>query len=321
MNENTKLRPLKKQANHVALGLIGYHAILYIGITVVIIGKLIYICCSEKNPILEEQAYYRYLEEIENSGFYSIVAILIGMGFLMVHFRKDIFFKHIFEKKQQMTGKKFVRFILAFMSTQLIFTLLANGVEALLQSAGFTAMQDMESATAVSTTISMFLYACIFGPVIEEFIYRGWVMRIFEKYGKQFAIVASSILFGMMHGNIYQIPDAFVAGLVLGYVAMNYSIWWSVALHIVNNCLFGDILGFLISGFSENVQEIINWGLLIVFFIAGMFVLWRERGQIQQYFKENKNDKKQFKIAFTAIWMIVFIVMEVLLAIGGIEKM
>ena len=76
------------------------------------------------------------------------------------------------------------------------------------------------------------------GPIAEEIVYRGFVMNILKPYGKHFAIVCSAIIFGIMHANIHQIFFAILVGLVLGYVAMEYSLKWAVALHIFNNCIF-----------------------------------------------------------------------------------
>ena len=44
-----------------------------------------------------------------------------------------------------------------------------------------------------------------------------------------------------MHGNFAQIPFALAAGLILGYIAMEYSIWHSLLLHISNNLILGDV--------------------------------------------------------------------------------
>ena len=37
-----------------------------------------------------------------------------------------------------------------------------------------------------------------------------------------------------MHGNIPQAVFAIFVGVVLGYVTIEYSIWWAILLHIFN---------------------------------------------------------------------------------------
>ena len=52
----------------------------------------------------------------------------------------------------------------------------------------------------------------------------------------------SALLFGVFHGNLVQIPFAFLVGLVLGYVAAEYSLGWCILLHWINNCVLGMLL-------------------------------------------------------------------------------
>lgn len=72
--------------------------------------------------------------------------------------------------------------------------------------------------------------------VMEEIVFRGIVMGMLSRYGKWFSIVMSALVFGLIHGNTYQIPFAFMYGLVLG-AAVTYtgSLWTGIALHMLNN--------------------------------------------------------------------------------------
>ena len=69
-------------------------------------------------------------------------------------------------------------------------------------------------------SIPEMLVLCAVGPVSEELVYRGFVLersrRIFSVRG---SLVISSLLFAAAHGNIRQIPEAFLAGLVFGVIA------------------------------------------------------------------------------------------------------
>ena len=121
------------------------------------------------------------------------------------------------------------------MGAQLIYSLFGNSLELLLRLFGYTAMGQLDAASAQSTTLSMFLYTAVFAPVGEELIYRGLVMPQFQRYGKVFAIVTSALLFGVMHANLFQMPFAFLTGLVLGYTAAEFSLRWSILLHLLNN--------------------------------------------------------------------------------------
>ena len=54
----------------------------------------------------------------------------------------------------------------------------------------------------------------------REMVYRGYILRTLLPHDKVFAIVVSSAMFALMHGNLLQIPFAFIVGLTCGYLAV-----------------------------------------------------------------------------------------------------
>lgn len=83
----------------------------------------------------------------------------------------------------------------------------------------------------------LFAVECAVIPaLVEEFALRGVVMQPLRKYGDWFAILTSSLIFAILHGNMVQIPFAFIAGIALGYFQITTgSIWTSVIIHFLNN--------------------------------------------------------------------------------------
>ena len=80
------------------------------------------------------------------------------------------------------------------------------------------------------------LYVCIGAPLTEEFLCRGVLLKSMSKYGVPFAVFATSLIFGLIHGNLYQTPFAILVGVVLGYVAVRSgSIWPGVIIHFIVN--------------------------------------------------------------------------------------
>lgn len=81
-----------------------------------------------------------------------------------------------------------------------------------------------------------FISVAIVPALCEEFLYRGCILSNLLPYGKATAIIASAILFSMMHGNVAQFFYTFVAGLVLGAVYVETgSIWPCTFIHLFNN--------------------------------------------------------------------------------------
>lgn len=80
------------------------------------------------------------------------------------------------------------------------------------------------------------LYAVIIAPIAEEMVFRGWLLKILNKYGTTLAIIFSSLAFGLIHGTITQSIPAFFIGLILGYISWKYkSVIPTAAIHITTN--------------------------------------------------------------------------------------
>lgn len=80
----------------------------------------------------------------------------------------------------------------------------------------------------------------ILAPVAEELVFRGAILRSLMAYFNYrlpwIPIVVSALLFGVVHGNVAQFSNAFVMGLLLGWLyCRTHSIVLGVALHWVNN--------------------------------------------------------------------------------------
>ncbi|MDE5854724.1 MAG: CPBP family intramembrane metalloprotease, partial [Ruminococcus sp.] len=238
------------------------------------------------------------------------IAVILGCAFLLLFNLKRIKPKQIFIKKKPMSVSKFIMLVCVLMCIQLPISLFDVFFEAVLNQFGLSAQAAIESSQAGSTTISMMLYAGFIGPFAEEFVYRGYTMKTLESTGagKGYALVISSLLFGIMHANPTQSIYAFFAGMVFGYAAMEYGIIWSIILHITNNFLFGDVMVFISNHISESAANILNWVMLIGLCIAGIVVLIAKRKQSAEYIRINyKTDKKYYGWTFTNIpfWLFV----------------
>ena len=82
----------------------------------------------------------------------------------------------------------------------------------------------------------LYISTALVPAFVEEFLFRGTILANLAPYGKRGAILISSLLFGLMHQNPYQIIYTTAAGVILGmaYVKTG-SIWLPTAMHFVNN--------------------------------------------------------------------------------------
>lgn len=112
--------------------------------------------------------------------------------------------------------------------------LLTPVLERLWGLAGFTAQAAAGGDETITPLLA--LYVCVAGPVLEELIYRGVVMRRLLP-GPRRAILLSALCFGLMHHDLYQGMSAFLGGLVFGYAALRYGLAASIGLHITSNTI------------------------------------------------------------------------------------
>ena len=308
---------LKKDSSRFGFGVLIYSILmLVIGILGVVVRAVHYHFVL--NTELTDQVFDKITNEMTSSGIESITAVIIGMVFLKWFFKNIKLENKIFYENNLMDLKRFLGTIFVFMSIQYIFGIFSSLGEGMLNIFGYSMMGDIEMATSYSTTISMFMYASIIGPISEELIFRGFILRGLEKYGKNLAVIVSAIMFGAFHGNFIQGLFAFVVGLVLGYVAINYSIKWSIVLHVINNFVFGDLMGHITKNLNESTQTMIWGGIYTMFLIGSIWVLLNKRKEIGNYICENRS--KGYLKAFSSIGMILFFVSMILLAISSIEK-
>lgn len=132
------------------------------------------------------------------------------------------------------------------------------------------------------------LYVCILGPITEEILCRGAILRIASPVGKVCAIVLSSVLFGFMHGNYSQMVNATIMGLVLAYVAVkSESVFVPCIMHIFNNST-SIVLSFIAMKLTSEQANVLNIVFEIVIATLGILssiYLFRKHGKV------TKNDK------------------------------
>lgn len=82
-----------------------------------------------------------------------------------------------------------------------------------------------------------FLAIVLIGPVMEELLFRGWIMRVLlERTTPTKAIVYSALIFGLIHMNPVQIVYAGLIGLILGWLYYKTgSLIPSIVMHIAAN--------------------------------------------------------------------------------------
>jgi hypothetical protein len=117
-------------------------------------------------------------------------------------------------------------------------------------------------------------------------------------------------MFGIFHGNFTQIPFAFIVGLILGYVALEYNITWAMVLHMINNLLLADGLNRITFHMSEGQSTLIFLAIIFAFAVAAVVILIVDRKKIAAYLKPEPINKLCVQAFFSTPNIIIMILIS-----------
>ena len=132
----------------------------------------------------------------------------------------------------------------------------------------------MSESISDNNLTTIFLVSIV-APVCEETVFRGIIQKGLINRGVSplKAVVFSAVLFGIIHGNPWQLVAGILLGVVLGWVyEKTNSLLSSIMLHIFNNLFyvllmiysksdyFSDLLGI-----SQIYIYVIGLGIFLIF--------------------------------------------------------
>ena len=297
--DKQKDKLMRREFSPVGWSILIYYLLMQVCVTMVMmIAGVYYSLMAGVSGMTEEQ-----LEaSLMGNAWGYLLTIALGLLIMWLWKGNRFCFKELWKQGRPMKVGDFFCLLSVFMCGQLLFSMLSVVMEAILNLFGLSAMKAVESATSNADTFSMFLYMAFGAPIAEEILCRGLILRPMEKYGKRFAILMSAFFFGLLHGNVVQTPFAFVVGLVLGYVTVEYNILWAMVLHMINNLVLGDMINRLL---GAEVGDMVAGLLIIGFTVAGVIILIVRRDETKAYIKANKVDNDAVRCFFTAPGVLV----------------
>lgn len=159
-----------------------------------------------------------------------------------------------------------------------------------------------------------FISVVILAPIFEELIFRGMILNTLTKYNKMFAIIVTSLLFGLLHLNITQAIPAFFMSLVLCYMYVQTdSILVTILAHAGNNLLA------LMSVYSD--YFVLITVVIMVFVIYGLITIILKSKEVNAFIKEEKTNENWYArffkqipnllyLIFTILWIIISLFMN-----------
>ena len=244
----------------------------------------------------------------------DIIAIIIAIKTTKIKFKEDIFRRNKSSKMFVLLGT--VSCIGIGFISSIIYTIYST----ILKIQGITIPEpDFSFPTQSGYLILFLIYACFLGPILEEIIFRGFILKSIQKYGNLTAIIVSSILFSMFHLNLVQFVNPVLMGIVLAFIAIkSKSIVPSIVAHIFNNSIT-----FIVLEISLLKIPVVKFIFGIIYVLVGVLALTlfvvKYGKDFSEATKENTKILKTYekvRYAFSGKWALTYIVFYVIFVVG-----
>lgn len=240
-------------------------------------------------------------------GYIAAIAVL----FLILHAWKGPRYwrTEIFVKEKSIRPGVLLAVLCMCAGSQMVNSFWIGGLEVLFNLADKSLLPLLEVVSGETTTFSIFLYASILAPIAEELLFRGYILRSLQPFGKKFAVFGSAFLFGLFHGNLLQTPYAFLMGLLLGWLTVEYSVVWAILVHMFNNLVLADVLTRLTKLLPVMMGELTSLVILGGCLAISGVILLVKRREIVEYLCSEWMDRRVLKCFFTNAGILVLMIL------------
>ena len=167
-------------------------------------------------------------------------------------------------------------------------TILTSVLSSLFSLTGYQpVVSDMPLPVTTPGLVLYFIQLAVLPAVLEEIAFRGILMQSLRRFGDWFALLVSSLMFGLFHLNMVQAPYAFLLGLWFGFLVLRTgSLRISMVLHGCINLSAG-LMTLWLNGMPENWVLVVNLVYIVFWLTTGiagfLFLALRARGPLQLY--------------------------------------
>ncbi len=245
------------------------------------------------------------------NGVFSLVTFfLVGIIFCLV--RRESFARLFpFEKIKPST---LFMLVIIGLALSLLSNYVADAVSHMFSMFGFESSYTGSVETDERTSIFIsYLTVAVIPAFAEEFAFRGIVMGILRRHSDALALIVSAAIFGIMHGNIIQIPFAFCGGLVFGFMVIKTnSLLPGILIHFLNNAIATtcDLLTE-VPGITDDMVNIGFSLLILILIVLSAIFLFRIIKNDKNFFSFTDSDKmlpfrEKMKITCSSPTLIVY---------------
>lgn len=235
------------------------------------LGLVLYIVFANAISVLQTSLFSKIGETtVVKEAFYIIGSIVyVGVSFLITYLgvrKRERAAKFIPLNKPR--GKLSALFIPVGVMLCMAASSVTGILVTLLSSVGVKLSQaEMSTPNTAVEIVLMFISTAVVPALMEELALRGIVLQSLRGYGTLFSMIASSAIFGIMHGNLIQAPFAFAVGMVLGFIVVKTdSIWLGIVIHFINNSV--SVLSLVLS--EKWYGNFVIGAVMVVIYLAGI---------------------------------------------------
>lgn len=251
----------------------------------------------------------------------GVCFLLVFFGYHLIKHKK---FLSMFNTKN-VTSVIVIKAIILTLLCQELSTFLNVGVMTFLEFFNLEVTYfDYEISTDFVTISGDLISSIIFAPIAEELFFRGIILRNTAKISQNFAIFFSALIFGLMHGNPYQLVGGFLMGVSLGYFTIKTgSLVPAIIAHIAVN--FNASIGQITDLIDVRIYDYIYYPLMILILGVGFITLavMKRRGELKLPAYTDYHRKRTFPILITCpslILMFIIYFYDIISSVSPIQQ-
>ena len=180
-------------------------------------------------------------------------------------------------QKSQFSTKRFLKLSMVGMFLMYIGNYISSMIMIYMEELfGFVPQNSIETLLTHTNPILAIAIVGIIGPIFEELMFRKLFIDRLTPYGEAVAIFFPSLIFGLVHGNLYQFFYAFLLGVAFSYIYIRSGkIIYSTILHIFVNLFCGVFPAYILTMFNydEFLQMMVDGTITEEYINANMLPL------------------------------------------------
>ena len=277
--EQVKIQPKKKIWKGILFSVLALIAAFAVQLLVSIpMAVILLVQCTAQAGGDANAAMELYMEAAMGSDFMtnSLVASTAAYGIVVLLWYKLAFVKKYTAEKKAvfkenvLKGKVIGSLAIAAVGCYCLDLLVAT-IVGMISPATMESFNELMGSALSGNEFMAFLAVVILAPIAEEILFRGIIFRMLSKHWSEMAaIIVSTVLFGLYHGNLMQAIYVLPIGLLLGYTACKCnSVLPCILIHMINN-----FMPYVVGVLPESLQ--VEWLFAIIMIVCGavLYGIW-----------------------------------------------